>query len=89
VALYGQHRQEVGVVLVDLMMPGMDGLATIRALTALDPGVRVIAVSGTLPPGLGQAPEMQRVTFLHKPYRARRLLEVLRTVLEGGGPVQE
>ena len=82
--LYGQHGQEVGVVLVDLMMPVMDGLATIRALTALDPAVRIIAVSGTLPPTLAQAPELQRVTFLHKPYRAQRLLEVLRTLLDSG-----
>ena len=71
------------MVLVDLMMPVMDGLATIRALTALDAAVRIIAVSGTLPPTLAQAPELQRVTFLHKPYRAQRLLEVLRTLLDG------
>jgi signal transduction histidine kinase/CheY-like chemotaxis protein len=80
--LYEQQRQEVAVVLVDLMMPGMDGVATIRGLMALDPQVRIIAASGTLPPALMQAPELQRVTFLHKPYRAQRLLEVLRGLLD-------
>ena len=84
--LYAQHRQEVAVVLVDLMMPEMDGLATIRGLTALDQGVRIIAASGTLPPGLAQAPELGQVTFLHKPYRAQRLLEVLRALLDAELP---
>jgi nitrogen-specific signal transduction histidine kinase/CheY-like chemotaxis protein len=81
--LYEQHRQEVRAALVDLMMPVMDGVATIRALTALDPKVRVIAMSGTLPPELIQTEELQRVTFLHKPYRAQQLLEVLRGLLDG------
>jgi signal transduction histidine kinase/CheY-like chemotaxis protein len=80
--LYEQQRQEVALVLVDLMMPGMDGLATIRGLMALDPQVRIIAASGTLPPTLTQAPELQQVTFLRKPYRAQQLLEVLRTLLD-------
>jgi signal transduction histidine kinase len=82
VRLYEQHRQEVRAVLVDLMMPVMDGVATIRALTTLNPEVRVIAASGTLPPGLSHVPELQQVTFLHKPYRAQQLLEVLRGLLD-------
>ena len=87
--LYEQQRREVEVVLVDLMMPEMDGLATIRALKALDPAARIIAASGTLAPTLAHAPELQEVTFLHKPYRAQQLLEVLRTLLDAGeGAVQ-
>jgi CheY-like chemotaxis protein len=82
VRLYEQNRQGVAVVLVDLMMPEMDGLATIRALTALDAHVRIIAVSGTQQPALLQAPELRQVTFLPKPYRAQQLLEILRTLLD-------
>src|SRR5262249_19839960 len=81
-ALFERNREHVRVVVVDLMMPGMDGLALIRALFRFDPAVRVLAVSATLPPGLGQEPDLQRVPSLHKPYRAQRLLEVLREVLD-------
>jgi nitrogen-specific signal transduction histidine kinase len=37
VALYAQHKDEVKVVLTDMMMPYMDGPATIRALQKLNP----------------------------------------------------
>jgi CheY-like chemotaxis protein len=35
-----------GVVLVEVFMPIKDGLETIRELRALDPGVKVVAMSG-------------------------------------------
>ncbi len=79
--LYVQQRRRAAAVLVDLLMPVMDGLATVRALKAIDPGVRIILASGALPPGAADAPDLRDVTFLPKPYGARRLLEVLRLVL--------
>jgi PAS domain S-box-containing protein len=51
--LFGRHHQ-ISIVLVDLMMPGMDGLSLIRTLFRRDSGVRIIAASGTLPHGLGE-----------------------------------
>ena len=41
------------VVLCDLSLPGMDGLQTIRELRALQPGLKVVAMSGVGPPGAG------------------------------------
>lgn len=46
IALYTQNREQIGVVLMDMVMPIMDGLAAIRALYKIDPHVKVIAVSG-------------------------------------------
>lgn len=43
---YQQRRSEVRAVLLDLTMPGMDGLATLRALRAIDPDVRVLLTTG-------------------------------------------
>lgn len=34
------------VVLLDMFMPDMDGLETLRKLRQLDPGVRIIAMTG-------------------------------------------
>ena len=39
---------KAGVVLMDLMMPGLDGLAATRRLRALEAPPRVIALSGRL-----------------------------------------
>lgn len=82
VALFVQHRQEIQAVLTDMMMPIMDGSATIRALQRLDPAVRIIAASG-----LSDNHKLADKTnggvqaFLLKPYTARALVETLQSVL--------
>ena len=37
-ALYAENKKEINAVLMDMMMPYLDGPATIRALQKLDPG---------------------------------------------------
>lgn len=44
--IYAQQREEVAGVITDMMMPFMDGPATIRALQKMNPQVRIIAASG-------------------------------------------
>lgn len=41
-----QHQAAVRLVITDIMMPGMDGLALVRALRGLQPSLPVIASSG-------------------------------------------
>jgi CheY-like chemotaxis protein len=53
ITLYTEHKQEISVVLLDMMMPCMDGSSTIRVLQKIDPQVKIIAVSG-----LGSNPKM-------------------------------
>src|SRR5829696_269470 len=50
-ALYADKKNEIAVVLTDMVMPFMDGPATIRALQRMNPKVRIIAASGL---GAGQ-----------------------------------
>ena len=45
-AVFAQHREGIRLVVTDIMMPGMSGVALIRALRALEPGLRIIAASG-------------------------------------------
>jgi len=40
VELYRRHRDAIGVVLLDVIMPGRDGPATLAALRRIDPGLR-------------------------------------------------
>jgi two-component system cell cycle sensor histidine kinase/response regulator CckA len=82
IALYTQNREQIGVVLMDMVMPIMDGLATIRALYKIDPHVKVIAVSGLR--GNGRLAEITGTgvcAFLSKPYTAETLLKTLYSVL--------
>jgi len=81
-ALYADKKNEIAAVLTDMVMPFMDGSATIRALQRMNPRVRIIAASGL---GAGQrAGEgvLEGVSvFLSKPYTAEKLLKTLAKVL--------
>jgi PAS domain S-box-containing protein len=82
VALYTQHQHEISVVLVDMMMPSMDGPTTIRILKRINPKVKIIGVSG-----LVSNHEMIKVvgdsitTFLSKPFTSDELLKNLQQTL--------
>lgn len=81
-ALYADKKNEIAVVLTDMVMPFMDGPATIRALQRMNPNVRIIAASGL---GAGQRAgegALEGVAvFLSKPYTAEKLLKTLAQVL--------
>ena len=65
-----------------MMMPYMDGLATIRALQKLNPQVKIIASSGLAENARAiEAGNAGVKTFLTKPYTAGKLMEALAEVL--------
>ncbi len=79
VAIYATRRAEISVVLTDMTMPVMDGLATIQVLRKINPAVRIIAASGLS--ANSQLAGFGVRHFLPKPYTAEALLKVLREVL--------
>jgi CheY-like chemotaxis protein len=82
VALYAQHREEVAAVLTDMMMPFMDGPATIRALQKMNPKVRIIAASGLgASDKAAEAASVGVHNFLPKPFTAEKLLKTLAELL--------
>lgn len=81
------RTQPVDVVLVDVDMPGMSGLDTVRALAQVTQaaGVRVIMLTVVTSPGVVRAALDARVAgFLGKDVHARDLLQAIRTVADGG-----
>jgi CheY-like chemotaxis protein len=83
VAVYVQHKNEIAVILTDMMMPVMDGAAVIHALKRINPGVKIIAASGlNAYGGLVNASGAGIKHFLTKPYTAETLLTALRTILD-------
>lgn len=80
VALFALRKNKIDLVITDMMMPYMDGVATIHALKKLDPKVKILAMSG-LARGEGVA-ELKGVTsFLTKPYTSGKLLEAVHSAL--------
>ena len=82
VALYAQQGSEIKVVLTDMMMPFLDGPATIRALQKFNPAVKIIASSGLADNGKAvEAADLGIRHFLAKPYTADKLLKLLIEIL--------
>jgi PAS domain S-box-containing protein len=82
-AIFVAHKDEVRVVMTDMMMPYMDGPATIRALRKLDPKVKIIATSGLKADDkVAEVAQLGVRTFLPKPYTAERLLKTVAAVLK-------
>ncbi len=83
IELYAQHQDEIGAILMDIMMPSMDGLTALRTLHKLNPDVRAIATSGLTSNSLMvENAGLGVCAFLAKPYTAQELLETLQHVLE-------
>jgi two-component system, cell cycle sensor histidine kinase and response regulator CckA len=83
VAIYAQHKNEIAVVLTDMMMPIMDGTAVIRALRKINPKVKMIAASGLTANGsVAKVSDAGVKHFLTKPYTAGTLLKEIRATLD-------
>jgi two-component system cell cycle sensor histidine kinase/response regulator CckA len=84
-AIYTARKEEIAVVLMDMMMPVMDGPAAIRVLEAMNPRVRIIATSGIKSnQEVASAISPTVKSFLAKPYNAETLLKEVASALGGG-----
>ncbi|MBV6626928.1 MAG: PAS domain S-box protein [Rivularia sp. (in: Bacteria)] len=82
IALYAQHKNEISAVLMDMMMPEMDGVTAIRTLQRMNPQAKIIAVSGlSTSDKVNAAISNGAKLFLSKPYTSEELLRKLLTVI--------
>lgn len=82
-AIFKPDPTRVQLVITDLMMPGMDGVALIRALRELDPHVKTMAITGGVSQTeMAQALEAESAAFLLKPFGSAVLLETVHRVLQ-------
>jgi CheY-like chemotaxis protein len=82
-AIFALRMNEIALVLTDLAMPFMDGVALIRTLQKMKPDVRVIASTGRGDQE-GRANEIAHLNVranLTKPYNKTKLLATLHDVL--------
>jgi CheY-like chemotaxis protein len=81
IELYTQKREEIKLVLMDMMMPVMDGSMSIRELRKANPEVKIIAVSGLTPKdNIAKVDDNLVQAFLTKPYTAEKLLNTIHEV---------
>ena len=82
------EKQDFSVAIVDLCMPNLNGIDTIREFRAMAPHMKLIAMSGlmsssggnTAPDFLGMAINLAGIPKLSKPFRRLELLDVVEQV---------
>lgn len=81
--LYLLQRDKVRVVVTDLMMPEMNGVALVRALRDLGPDLPILASTGLIDGENRDSLEAMRITeLLPKPYTSFELVEAIARALE-------
>jgi PAS domain S-box-containing protein len=84
VEIFHRHASEVRLVVTDMVMPHLDGPATITELKQINPNIGIIATSGVRSSGkLALNRQLGVKTFLSKPYTAEKLLSVVAELLNG------
>ncbi len=76
------RRERPDIVLLDIKMPGMDGMEVLRKLRALDDGLPVVMISGHGNTATAvEAIRSGAIDFLDKPLSSERVIVTLRNVL--------
>ena len=82
-ALYAQQMQAIRVVLTDISMPYMDGVASVRGLRKMNPDVPIIVFTGhDKQARFSEFQAMSVNNFLIKPFSTETLLETIQASIE-------
>jgi CheY-like chemotaxis protein len=81
--VYERYRDEISLVVLDIMMPRLDGLKCLAGLKRINPGVKALIASGYSPTiSAHNAEEAGAQGFLSKPYDREAMLRQVRQVLD-------
>jgi two-component system, cell cycle sensor histidine kinase and response regulator CckA len=84
VALFSEKHGDIQLVITDLAMPFMDGIATIEAIRKIRPDIKVIAASGLESNAKHTLKSSETAqAFLRKPFTVEKLLRATHHVLAG------
>jgi two-component system, cell cycle sensor histidine kinase and response regulator CckA len=87
--IYAREQSKIALVVLDLIMPEMEGKQCLDKLLTIDPQVKVIISSGHSL----DAEERKRLGayikgFVNKPYDVEQLVQAVKEALKSGGPTE-
>jgi DNA-binding response OmpR family regulator len=83
VDLFRTAHSQIGVVLLDLVLPGLSGAEVLRELQQIRSGVKVILTTAYSPEVVRVFVDGQQAwRFIKKPYRVGDVMELLREALD-------
>jgi CheY-like chemotaxis protein len=84
-SLAGEHAGEIGLLITDVVMPGMNGQQLAERLQALRPKLRCLFMSGYTEAVIAHHGVLkQGVHFIQKPFSHKDLADKVRQTLDGG-----
>jgi PAS domain S-box-containing protein len=81
--VYEAHRDSIGLIILDMIMPGLGGSETFDRLKAMDPSIRVLLSSGYSLNG--QASQIMKRGcngFIQKPFNIEQISKKIREILD-------
>jgi PAS domain S-box-containing protein len=89
ISIYEKNRNKIDVVLLDMLMPNMNGLTTIPALRRINPNIKIIGMSGSLlenlPSDLNTL--VQELPFLQKPFDSEDMVMLVNNEIYGASKI--
>ena len=81
--IYNSRKDEIALVILDMVMPGLSGADVFQALKAINPKVKVILASGyIMSRQVAAVMEQGCRAFMPKPYRMEDLAETIRAIID-------
>ncbi|MFN3945508.1 MAG: response regulator [Allosphingosinicella sp.] len=75
------REPKIDLMISDVVMPTMDGPTTVRAARKMHPDLPILFISGYAEEQLRQSIDIDRVSFLAKPFSVQKLAEAARDTL--------
>jgi PAS domain S-box-containing protein len=84
IEIYSRRKEEIALVILDVVMPGLGGKKTFLKLREINPKVRILLSSGySLDGEVGEILKEGVGGLVQKPYRDEELIAKVREVLDG------
>ncbi|MEN8223020.1 MAG: PAS domain S-box protein, partial [Acidobacteriota bacterium] len=80
---FTENSNEIALVLIDMTMPGKNGIEVMREISAIRPGIKAILSSGyTKSEAIKNFSRIGFREFLPKPYSPEKLIELVKKIIE-------
>ena len=83
VEYYKKHYKEIDIVILDMIMPGMNGINTFRHMKAVNPQIKAIIISGySINKDINRFTDEGIISFVQKPFGKKELLDIIQSGLQ-------